>query len=242
MTKKFTILVGGEKGGTGKSTIATNLATMFKVKGFDTYLVDCDKQQSSMRFANRRAGQEIKPDIICSHLSGDKLQIPVSDLSTKYDAVVIDSGGQDSVELRSAMITPCVELMVIPIQAGYFDMETLVDMDALVMKSQIYNPNLKAKCVINRAPTHAQVNVAQEARDFINNELEHLGLFDTAIHDRINYSYAVAKGLGVIEHEAQAKRETKATNEMKSLFKEITGLDFVNSSMHKAPTILEVAS
>ena len=105
------ILVGGEKGGTGKSTIATNLArTHVKLAGFDTHLVDCDKQLTSLKFATRRHGP------------GDCLQ-PLSvrmwpainstyrllTWPRKYDAVIIDCGGQDSVELRSAMIAPCVE-------------------------------------------------------------------------------------------------------------------------------------
>jgi chromosome partitioning protein len=44
------ILVGGEKGGTGKSTIATNLATMRTMKGVDTLLFDIDPQKTSIIF------------------------------------------------------------------------------------------------------------------------------------------------------------------------------------------------
>ncbi len=226
MTDKFTILVGGEKGGTGKSTVATNLAIMFRIAGFDTHLVDCDKQQTSLRLANRRATKGIKPDLVCTHLAGDQLQIPLADLSEKYEVVIIDSGGQDSVELRSAMIAPSVELMIIPIQVGYFDIETLVGMDTLMATSKIYNPSLMAKCLINRAPTHKQVTVAHEAREFVSQELGNLGLFDTVIHDRVSYSYAVAQGECVVEYEKRSRRDNKATKEVSRLFKEITGSDF----------------
>ena len=41
------ILIGGEKGGTGKTTIATNLASIFKHNGRDVLLVDTDKQGSA---------------------------------------------------------------------------------------------------------------------------------------------------------------------------------------------------
>ena len=231
MTDKFTILVGGEKGGTGKSTIATNLAIMFRLADFDTHLVDCDKQQTSLRFANRRAAREVKPNIVCTHLAGDRLQIPITDLSEKYDVVIVDSGGQDSVELRSAMITPSVELLIVPIQPGYFDIETLVNMDNLVATSKIYNPNLVAKCLINRAPTHSQVTVADEASEFISEELENLDLFKTIFHDRVSYSYAVAHGESVIEYEKRSRRDNKATREVGSLFKELTGFDFPLSAI-----------
>ncbi len=41
------ILVGGEKGGTGKSTVAINLAVEFAKTGQHVLLVDCDKQQTA---------------------------------------------------------------------------------------------------------------------------------------------------------------------------------------------------
>lgn len=240
--KKLTILVGGEKGGTGKSTIALNLATMLRLAGYDTHLIDCDKQQTSMKFANRRAAQEIKPSLICTHLMGNQMQNPIADLSSKYDAVVIDCGGQDSVELRSAMITPSVGMMIIPVQAGYFDLETLVNMNSLVHTSKIYNPRLKAMCLINRAPTNKQVIVAQEAREFIGSELENLGVLETVIHDRVSYSYAVAKGESVMEYERRYRRDGKATQEMLSLFREVTGRDFPIEEMPQASAELEVAN
>jgi chromosome partitioning protein len=220
------ILVGGEKGGTGKSTIATNLAIMFKLAGFDTHLVDCDTQQTSLKLSNRRSAQGTKPSLICTHLAGSQLQVPLVDLSEKYDVIVIDCGGQDSVELRSAMISPCVDLIIIPIQAGYFDLETLVNMNKLVHTSKIYNSRLVAKCLINRAPTHANITVASEARDFIQHELDNLSVFDTVICDRVSYSYAVAKGESVVEYEKRTRRDGKATQEVAKLYKEITNLPF----------------
>lgn len=51
--RKF-ILVANSKGGSGKSTLATNLAAAYARLGFDTSLVDCDKQRSSMIWAEIR--------------------------------------------------------------------------------------------------------------------------------------------------------------------------------------------
>lgn len=41
------VLIGGEKGGTGKSTIATNLATIHALAGKDVLLLDTDSQASA---------------------------------------------------------------------------------------------------------------------------------------------------------------------------------------------------
>ena len=50
------ILVASSKGGCGKTTIATNLAAHFAQDGKNTVLVDADRQGSSQRWAEKRAG------------------------------------------------------------------------------------------------------------------------------------------------------------------------------------------
>jgi chromosome partitioning protein len=49
------VLVASSKGGAGKSTLATNLAAHFAVKGHNTVLVDADRQGSSLRWSEKRA-------------------------------------------------------------------------------------------------------------------------------------------------------------------------------------------
>src|SRR5580658_3097853 len=50
------ILVASSKGGCGKTTIATNLAAHYAQDGKHTVVVDADRQGSSMRWAEKRAG------------------------------------------------------------------------------------------------------------------------------------------------------------------------------------------
>ena len=45
------VLIGGEKGGTGKTTVATALAVMHALGGRDVLLVDTDKQGSATTWA-----------------------------------------------------------------------------------------------------------------------------------------------------------------------------------------------
>ena len=54
ITLKMIILIGSEKGGVGKSTLATNLATALALKGSDIILVDADRQSTSANWSQDR--------------------------------------------------------------------------------------------------------------------------------------------------------------------------------------------
>ncbi len=225
MDKKC-FLIGGQKGGTGKSTVATNLATMFTIAGHDTLLLDLDSQRTSTNYVSRRSQLEIVPTLCHAELSGGELAKAIVNLYEKHDVVVIDVGGQDSEELRAAMLAPCVTLMIVPIQAGHFDIETLLGMDSLVNLTKFYNQELDAKCLINRASTHHMVSITREAKDFIASELKNLEVLNTMLHQRSAYSYAAGSAQCVVEYEKRERSDGKASSEMLQLYREIAGEQF----------------
>ena len=98
------ILVGGEKGGTGKTTIVTNLAALRAMAGRDVLLVDTDPQGSASYWTTSRDEDAIKPRVACIQKFGKGLQVEVKDLASRYQDIIIDAGGRDSVELRAAMV------------------------------------------------------------------------------------------------------------------------------------------
>ena len=53
------VLVGGEKGGVGKTTLAVNLAAMRARAGHDVLLVDADKQASANLWASIRDQEKV---------------------------------------------------------------------------------------------------------------------------------------------------------------------------------------
>jgi len=97
------LLLGGEKGGTGKSTLATNLAVWLAHKGRDVILVDTDCQRTSSHFVDRRNELGTLPRIHCAEKYGNVFDT-VKDLATRYEYVLVDAGGRDSEELRTAMV------------------------------------------------------------------------------------------------------------------------------------------
>jgi len=67
------VLFGGEKGGTGKTTLATNMAAMLALKGRDVLLLDTDRQGTASFWATIREDTEIEPRIPCVQKFGKGL-------------------------------------------------------------------------------------------------------------------------------------------------------------------------
>ena len=129
--------------------------------------------------------------------------------------MLIDAGGRDSAELRSALVV--AERVFIPIQPSQFDIWTLGRMDDLVQAAQGFNPALQAAVVISRASTNPSVNEVTEARSLLT-DFAHLKLADAVIRDRIAYRKAARYGLSVDELKPI---DSKAADEMQTLFREV---------------------
>ena len=209
------ILIGGEKGGTGKTTLAINLATARAKRGHDVLLVDTDPQGSASYWAAVREEKGIEPRIASIQKFGKTLASELRDLSKRYEDIIVDAGGRDSVELRAALVV--ANHVCVPIQASQFDVWTLDQMDSLVNQAQGMNPDLKASVLINRASTNPAVAEAKDAKQLVA-EFENLSLMGAMVRDRIAYRKAARDGMAVSE---MPNRDSKATAEIDLLYQEI---------------------
>ncbi len=209
------ILIGGEKGGTGKTTLVTNLAAMRRNQDGDVLVIDTDKQGSASYWAATREGNELFTRVPSIQKFGKAIASEIKDLACRYEDIIIDAGGRDSIELRAAMTV--VEQLIIPIQASQFDVWTLAAMSELVNQAIAFNQDLKTFVVLNRASTNPSVSETQEAKEVLE-DFENLKLLNTVVHDRIAYRKAAKSGLSVVELQP---KEVKAAREMTSLYKEI---------------------
>jgi chromosome partitioning protein len=211
------VLIGGEKGGVGKTTLAVNLAAMRARAGRDVLLVDADKQASANLWASIREEEGVTPPVRCVQKRGKGLPADVRDLASRYEDVMIDAGGQDSVELRAALTI--VHLAIFPIQPSLFDAATLETLAQLVTQAQGFNPELVAGIVINRASTNPRVKEAEEAMELIA-EYGDLHLMDVLIRDRIAFRRSARNGLCVLE---LSDHDRAAEKELADLYKEVYG-------------------
>lgn len=230
------ILIGGEKGGTGKSTISTNLSIMAALMKKDVLVIDTDTQASTAKFLNLRKEIGVSPVPPCAQITGKYLYTEIEDFCNRYELIIIDAGGRDSPELRAALSSPLVKKIYSPLTPSYFDVETIGTMDDLIATAQLYNHELEAYILYNRAPTHSKVTILKEAQSYCKS-FENITLSPCVMKSRAPVQYSSSHGKSIVEFEAekikslptwQSKRYVpKASMEICDLYKEIFSEDFV---------------
>jgi chromosome partitioning protein len=208
------LLIGAEKGGTGKTTLAVNLATLRAARGREVLLLDADPQRSMSFWAATREVENPDCCITCLQKTGD-LRTSVRNLESKFDDLVIDTGGRDSEELRSALLVS--HLLLIPIKPSQYDLWSLAKMFVLVDDARTFNPHLSALAVINLVSPHPGVCEVEEAREFID-EQKRLSVAKSVVRDRIAFRRSTRMGMAVNEMKAA---DIKAISEIESLYQEV---------------------
>lgn len=205
------ILIGSQKGGCGKSTLAINIATELVRQGKDVVLVDADRQATASRWAQDRAETDKAP-VHCVALF-DNIRPAVLDLDNRYDYVLVDAAGRDSRELRTGMAA--ADVLLTPFRPSQPDLDTLQHLVEVTTAARDLNPTLACKAVLTLAPSNPMVNEAQEARDYLA-EFPEFDLCRTIIRDRKAYRDTIGEGVGVVEW-----KDSKAAAEIQLLVQEL---------------------
>ncbi len=157
------IVVGNEKGGAGKSTVAIHLATALLHAGRRVAHLDLDLRQQSMArfFANRAAwtaaNRVTLPMPEPSGLDGDGVRIAAlpaeeaiavfeaafATARTAADVVVIDTPGADTPVSRAAHAQ--ADVLVTPLNDSFVDFDMLGHVDPVTL--ELTSPSLYAESV-----------------------------------------------------------------------------------------------
>jgi len=209
------VLIGGEKGGPGKTTIATNIAAMRTNEIEDVLLVDTDRQPTSSYWCSMREDKGIKPRVASIQKYDKAVRTEISELKKKFSDIIIDAGGRDSPELRGSLLV--CDKAIFPLRPSQFDLWTLGRLNTLVEVALEINDNLKAYVVINQSSPNPAVREAEEMKEFLS-EFENIKLLKTILCERIVFRRAALNGMAVTEYKPE---DIKANEEMSSLYQEI---------------------
>lgn len=213
------LVAGGAKGGSGKSTIATHLAIMRSHNHRDVLLVDADDQETAADFTMlRNAALESGAGYTCIKLTGPAVRTELMRLTPKYDDIVIDAGGRDTVSQRAALVLS--DVLLVPFIPRSFDIWTLDAVSSLLQEIRTVNPALRAYAFINRGDPSGADNL--DAAELLQ-EKDDLIYLETPIVNRKAFGKAAALGLSVTELRPP---DAKAIREIKSLYDAVfTGAD-----------------
>lgn len=208
------ILVGGEKGGSGKSCLAQNIAVYLRVEQQASVLmVDCDPQRTTSDWIQERKSNLELPNINCVQLYG-KIRNDLLSLKNAYDYVIIDCGGQDNLALRSSMAV--ADHILIPLRPKRRDLKTVAHMEDIISTCKMANPNMNAAFVITQCPSLP--SLAQrilDAKEVCNSY--GVPVLNSVTFSRNMYDDSEESGKSVMESESDGK----AAMEIRSIIEEL---------------------
>ena len=137
-----------QKGGAGKTTLATHLAGELAMNGGRVTLLDADPQGSALDWAQRRAQSGWNRLYGVFGLARDSLHHEVPQIALQSDYVIIDGPPRVAALARSALLA--ADLVLIPVQPSAYDVWASQEMVQLIIEASVFRPALRAAFVINR--------------------------------------------------------------------------------------------
>lgn len=204
------IAVVNQKGGCGKTTIATNLAAMYAAEGREVLLVDADpEQRSAMNWCADRP--EHLPKVHSSSLPARNLRKDADSIRRKWEIVIIDGGARITEHAHAAVAA--ADWLIIPVKPSKVDLDATAQFLDVVQSDMAKRDDLSGGLLLNQIQEGTAI--AQAAREQIG-EWE-FPVFRTSLHSYVAFSEAVWEGQSVIEYQPRSK----AASDMEMFFKEL---------------------
>jgi chromosome partitioning protein len=177
-----------QKGGAGKTTLATHLAGELAMAGSRVTLLDADPQGSALDWAQRRMqnGQERLYGVF--GLARDSLHQEAPQIAVDADYVVIDGPPRVAALARSALLA--ADLVLIPVQPSAYDVWASHEMVTLIAEARVFRPHLRAAFVINRRVVGTVIG--REARAALGDQP--FAALQAEVSQRIVFADSVAAG------------------------------------------------
>jgi ATPases involved in chromosome partitioning len=200
-----------QKGGVGKTTLATHIAGELALRGQQVILLDADPQGSALDWTQRRSQQGLPRLFSAVGLARETLHQEAPELARRSDYIVIDGPPRIAALARSALLA--ADCVLVPVQPSPYDLWASAEMVALIREAQVFRPALHAAFVINRRVSTTVIG--REARSALAEQP--LPSLQSEIRQRIVFADSVAAGQLARElapDSAAAREITALTDEL----------------------------
>lgn len=213
----LSILVSNPKGGCGKTTVATNLATAFANAGQRCWLADADRQGSSLSWLERR---HASAPAIKGLDWGKALGAPPK----KKGVLIIDAPAAIRSKKTEVLIS-LADVVVVPVMPSNFDQQTTAVFLDQVKALKPIRKNKKVVAVV-RNRVRRKTRVARRLDLFmVGGGHQDLG----GLPDRAIYTELSGQGLGIFDLHTQFGQTLQA--DWQAL------LDFIDSAANRIPVM-----
>jgi chromosome partitioning protein len=196
-------VIGNLKGGTGKSTVAFNLAVWLKIQRGSVTLFDLDPQKTLSDVVDIRGEEGYEPSLEIL----DDIGTLASLKNTRSD-VIVDVGTADFESMKQAL--KLADRIVTPVPPSQADIWSTQRFIKIIREECGGNKKMpQVLGFINRADTHIGVretDEAEEALGYLKN-IDHVNL---RLYQRTAYRRSFSEGLAVFE----LQPGSKASNEI----------------------------
>lgn len=209
-----------QKGGVGKSTLATNAAAIMS-ENYRVVLLDTDEQGSSELWCNARDedySENYKVRGFSKHykktVNASAVTIDLEDIASTCDIVVVDTPGRN--EFVSLGVISAANLVIIPLTPGNYSLWSSDATIQLIQKvAAIKSNDFAARFLLNRRDRR---KVSGEMEEVLK-EYD-IPLMKMTIGNRNIYENS-SGGLSVLEIGARSASDREGQREMRELVREI---------------------
>jgi chromosome partitioning protein len=191
----YVLAILNQKGGAGKSTLATNLARAYQLKGLRVLLADADPQGTARNWRER--GPEGLPPVVGA--DHDRLNEDLQDVGAAFDLIIID--GAPRMESRAVASIKAADGVVIPVRPSAGDLWATDAIVELVQTRREMTGRPAAAFVVSQAVTGS--NLAAEADEALAGRP--FPTLDARTMQRVAYQEALGAGLSVLDYEPSGK-------------------------------------